>query len=420
MSEFKYDLAVIGLGYVGLPLAIEAANSNLNVAGHDINASVVSNLNKSISHVEDISNKVLKDALSKDLLITTDSNVLGDSEYVVISVPTPLTDYQPDLSYVEAATKSIAENLKKGQTIILESTTYPGTTLEIVKPILEKISSLVAGEDFLLGYSPERIDPGNKEWTFKNTPKIVSGINETSLKKISEFYNSIIDEVVEVSGTREAEMVKLVENTYRQVNIAMVNELAILSNMLDIDIWEVVDAAKTKPFGFQSFRPGPGVGGHCIPIDPKYLSFKTRQIGQPVRFVELAQEINNSMPNYVISRISELMNKKEILLKNSKILLLGVAYKKDIGDTRESPAIDIIESLLEKSAEVSFYDPYVDELIVNKESILKEQDLESISNYDMVIIHTPHTSFSKIDFENIKSLIFDTTGSFTISNAERI
>ena len=420
MSKFKYNLAVIGLGYVGLPLAIEAANSKLKVAGYDINESVVDSLNKSMSHVEDISDKVLQDALSKDLIITSDSSVLGDSEYIVISVPTPLTDYQPDLSYVEAATKSIAENLKKGQIIILESTTYPGTTLEIVKPILEKISSLVAGEDFLLGYSPERIDPGNKEWTFKNTPKIVSGINETSLKKISEFYNSIIDEVVEVSGTREAEMVKLVENTYRQVNIAMVNELAILSNMLDIDIWEVVDAAKTKPFGFQSFRPGPGVGGHCIPIDPKYLSFKTRQIGQPVRFVELAQEINNSMPNYVISRISELMNKKEILLKNSKILLLGVAYKKDIGDIRESPAIDIIESLLDKSVEVSFYDPYVDELIVNKQSIFKEQDLEGLSNYDMIIIHTPHTSFNDIDFKKIKSLIFDTTGSFTILNAERI
>ena len=420
MSKFKYNLAVIGLGYVGLPLAIEAANNKLKVAGYDINESVVDSLNKSISHVEDISNKVLKDALSKDLLITSDSNILGDSEYIVISVPTPLTDYQPDLSYVEAAAKSIAENLTKGQIIILESTTYPGTTLEIVKPILEKNSNLVAGEDFLLGYSPERIDPGNKEWTFKNTPKIVSGINEKSLKKISEFYNSIIDEVVEVSGTREAEMVKLIENTYRQVNIAMVNELAILSNMLDIDIWEVVDAAKTKPFGFQSFRPGPGVGGHCIPIDPKYLSFKTRQIGQPVRFVELAQEINNSMPNYVISRISELMNKKEILLKNSRILILGVAYKKDIGDTRESPAIDIIESLLDKSVEVSFYDPFVDELIVNKQSIFKEQDLEGVSNYDMVIIHTPHTSFNDIDFENIKSLIFDTTGSFTILNAERI
>ena len=420
MSSFKFNVAVIGLGYVGLPLAIEAANNKLKVAGYDINESLVGNLNKSVSHVEDISDKDLEDALSNQLLITSDPEILGNSEYIVISVPTPLTDYQPDLSYVEAATKSIAENLKKDQIIILESTTYPGTTLEIVKPILEKNTSLVAGEDFLLGYSPERIDPGNKEWTFKNTPKIVSGINEKSLKKISEFYNSIIDEVVEVSGTREAEMVKLIENTYRQVNIAMVNELAILSNMLDIDIWEVVDAAKTKPFGFQSFRPGPGVGGHCIPIDPKYLSFKTRQIGQPVRFVELAQEINNSMPNYVISRISELMNKKEILLKNSKILVLGVAYKKDIGDTRESPAIDIIESLLDKSVEVSFYDPFVDELIVNEESILKEENLENLSNYDLVIIHTPHTSFNNIDFENIKSLIFDTTGSFTIPNAERI
>ena len=420
MSNFKFNVAVIGLGYVGLPLAIEAANNKLKVAGYDINESLVGNLNKSLSHVEDISDKDLEDALSNQLLITSDPEILGNSEYIVISVPTPLTDYQPDLSYVEAATKSIAENLKKDQIIILESTTYPGTTLEIVKPILEKNTSLVAGEDFLLGYSPERIDPGNKDWTFKNTPKIVSGINEKSLKKISEFYNSIIDEVVEVSGTREAEMVKLIENTYRQVNIAMVNELAILSNMLDIDIWEVVDAAKTKPFGFQSFRPGPGVGGHCIPIDPKYLSFKTRQIGQPVRFVELAQEINNSMPNYVISRISELMNKKEILLKNSKILVLGVAYKKDIGDTRESPAIDIIESLLDKSVEVSFYDPFVDELIVNKESILKDENLENLSNYDLVIIHTPHTSFNNIDFENIKSLIFDTTGSFTIPNAERI
>ena len=420
MSKFKFNLAVIGLGYVGLPLAIEAANSKLKVVGYDINNSLVDNLNLSMSHVEDISDKVLQDALAKDLLFTSDSNILEDSEYIVISVPTPLTDYQPDLSYVEAATKSIAENLKEGHIVILESTTYPGTTLEIVKPLLEKNSSLVAGEDFLLGYSPERIDPGNKEWNFKNTPKIVSGINEKSLKKISEFYNSIIDEVVEVSGTREAEMVKLIENTYRQVNIAMVNELAILSNMLDIDIWEVVEAAKTKPFGFQSFRPGAGVGGHCIPIDPKYLSFKTRQIGQPVRFVELAQEINNSMPNYVISRISELMNKKEILLKNSKVLILGVAYKKDIGDTRESPAIDIIDSLLDKSVEVSFYDPFVDELIVDEESISKEQDLENISDYDLVIIHTPHTSFSKIDFDNIKSLIFDTTGSFTISNAERI
>tara|TARA_S200000501_G_scaffold90133_1_gene83282 strand:+ start:1126 stop:2388 length:1263 start_codon:yes stop_codon:yes gene_type:complete len=420
MSKFKYDLAVIGLGYVGLPLAIEAANSKLKVVGYDINESLVTNLNNSTSHVEDISNNQLGNSLEKDLIFTSDSEILGESEYIVISVPTPLTDYQPDLSFVEAATKSIAENLQKGHVVILESTTYPGTTLEIVKPILEKSSKLIAGEDFLLGYSPERIDPGNEKWTFKNTPKIVSGINKKSLEKISEFYKLIIDEVVEVSGTREAEMVKLIENTYRQVNIAMVNELAILSNMLDIDIWEVVEAAKTKPFGFQSFRPGPGVGGHCIPIDPKYLSFKTRQIGQPVRFVELAQEINNSMPNYVVARISELMNKKEILLKNSKILILGVAYKKDIGDTRESPALDIIESLLEKSVDISYYDPHVDELTVNKRSIAREENLENLSNFDLILIHTPHSKFQEINFDSVASLIFDSTGSFTISNANRL
>ena len=420
MSNFKQDLGVIGLGYVGLPLAIEAANSRLKVAGYDINEDVVSNLSKSQSHVEDISDTALEDALKKELYFTADSKVLGECEYIVISVPTPLTDYQPDLSYVEAATKSIAENLTKGQVVILESTTYPGTTIEIVQPILENISKLKAGEDFFLGYSPERIDPGNNEWKFKNTPKIVSGINKKSLEKISRFYELIIDEVVEVSGTREAEMVKLIENTYRQVNIAMVNELAILSDMLGIDIWEVVEAAKTKPFGFQSFRPGPGVGGHCIPIDPKYLSFKTRQVGQPVRFVELAQEINNSMPNYVVARVSELMNRNEILLKNSKILILGVAYKKDIGDTRESPALDIIESLLEKSVDISFYDPYVDELVVNKSSISSEEKVENLSNYDLILIHTPHTKFHEINFESVNSLIFDSTGSFEISNAERI
>ena len=420
MSKFKYDLAVIGLGYVGLPLAIEAANSKLKVVGYDINESLVTNLNNSTSHVEDISNNQISNSLEKDLIFTSDSEILGESEYIVISVPTPLTDYQPDLSFVEAATKSIAENLQKGHVVILESTTYPGTTLEIVKPILEKSSKLIAGEDFLLGYSPERIDPGNEKWTFKNTPKIVSGINKKSLEKISEFYKLIIDEVVEVSGTREAEMVKLIENTYRQVNIAMVNELAILSNMLDIDIWEVVEAAKTKPFGFQSFRPGPGVGGHCIPIDPKYLSFKTRQIGQPVRFVELAQEINNSMPNYVVARISELMNKQEILLKNSKILILGVAYKKDIGDTRESPALDIIESFLGKSVDISYYDPHVDELTVNKRSIAREEKLENLSNFDLILIHTPHSKFQEINFDSVASLIFDSTGSFTISNANRL
>ena len=237
---------------------------------------------------------------------------------------------------------------------------------------------------------------------------------------ISLFYKSIIDEVIEVSGTREAEMVKLLENTYRQVNIALVNELAILCKMLDIDIWEVVDAAKTKPFGFQSFRPGPGVGGHCIPIDPKYLSFKTRQIGHPVRFVELAQEINNSMPHYVVSRITEIMNKNSKLMKSSKILLLGVAYKKDIGDTRESPALDIIEELLTKEVRVSYYDPFVDLLKVDGSNIQKEDEIKNIENYDLILIHTPHSIFNNIEFDKINTLIFDTTGSFSSINIEKI
>ena len=254
-----------------------------------------------------------------------------------------MTDYQPDLSYVKDAAKSIGENISKEQIIILESTTYHGTTIEELIPEIEEVSGLKAGKDFYVGYSPERIDPGNEVWGFKNTPKVISGIDETS-EKIKKFYEKIIDEVVVVSGTREAEIVKLLENTYRHVNIAFINELAVLCNMLEIDIWEVIEAAKTKPFGFESFRPGPGVGGHCIPIDPNYLSFKTRQIGKPVRFVELAQEINNTMPTYIVGRVLEMMNKLGKPMNNSTILLFGVAYKKDISDTRESPALHIIEN----------------------------------------------------------------------------
>ena len=420
MKAFKYDLAVLGLGYVGLPLAIEATNSNLKVMGYDVNSKLIERLNVAESHVEDISNKQLEQAIASGLQFTTNSELLAECKHLVISVPTPLTDYQPDLSYVENASKDIANNLQPKQIVILESTTYPGTTLEVVKPILESISGLEAGKDFMLGYSPERIDPGNKTWNFKNTPKIVSGVNEDSTEAISLFYKSIIDEVIEVSGTREAEMVKLLENTYRQVNIALVNELAILCKMLDIDIWEVVDAAKTKPFGFQSFRPGPGVGGHCIPIDPKYLSFKTRQIGHPVRFVELAQEINNSMPHYVVSRITEIMNKNSKLMKSSKILLLGVAYKKDIGDTRESPALDIIEELITKEVSISYFDPFVDSLNVDGSSILKEDEVNNLQNYDLILIHTPHTTFNNIEFDKINTLIFDTTGSFSSINIEKI
>ncbi len=419
MSKFKQDLGVIGLGYVGLPLVVESCNSGLKVFGYDNNSDKVKKLQNGTSPIEDISDEMLKKALQKDLTISDSPEALKDCEHIVISVPTPLTDYQPDLSYVKAAARTIAENISKDQVIILESTTYPGTTLEVLIPEIESISELKAGKDFHVGYSPERIDPGNETWNFKNTPKVISGIDDNSTKKIKNFYEKIIDEVVEVSGTKEAEMVKLLENTYRHVNIAFINELAILCNMLDIDIWEVVEAAKTKPFGFESFRPGPGVGGHCIPIDPNYLSFKTRQIGKPVRFVELAQEINNTMPSYIVSRILEKMNSLQKPMKNSNILILGVAYKKDISDTRESPSIDIIENLVSKGVNVSFYDPYVESLDLNV-SVNKEQDINNFDNYDLILFHTSHSEFSKINFQEMDVPIFDATGTDYLSNSERI
>ena len=419
MSKFKQDLGVIGLGYVGLPLVVESCNSGLKVFGYDNNSDKVKKLQNGTSPIEDISDEMLKKALQKDLTISDSPEALKDCEYIVISVPTPLTDYQPDLSYVKAAARTIAENISKDQVIILESTTYPGTTIEVLIPEIESISELKAGKDFHVGYSPERIDPGNETWNFKNTPKVISGIDDNSTKKIKNFYEKIIDEVVEVSGTKDAEMVKLLENTYRHVNIAFINELAILCNMLDIDIWEVVEAAKTKPFGFESFRPGPGVGGHCIPIDPNYLSFKTRQIGKPVRFVELAQEINNTMPSYIVSRILEKMNSLQKPMKNSNILILGVAYKKDISDTRESPSIDIIENLVSKGVNVSFYDPYVESLDLNV-SVNKEQDISNFDNYDLILFHTSHSEFSKINFQEIDVPIFDATGTDYLSSSERI
>ena len=418
-TEFEYDLGVVGLGYVGLPLAVESSKQGLKVIGYDINPERVEMINNGISPIEDILNDELSNALN-NFHSTLDSELLSKCQNIVISVPTPLTDYQPDLSFVINAAKTVGENLVKNQVIILESTTYPGTTIEVLIPNLENTSKLKAGEDFFVGYSPERIDPGNKVWKFKNTPKVVSGINDISTEKIRSFYESIIENIVLVKGTKEAEMVKLLENTYRHVNIALINELAMLCKMLDIDIWEVVNAAKTKPFGFESFKPGPGVGGHCIPVDPEYLSFKTRQIGKPVRFVELAQEINNSMPAYVVSQISEILNKNGKILNNSKILLMGVAYKNDISDMRESPAIDITELLLEKKVDVSYFDPFVKEFSVLGKTINKEDEINSFDNYDMLLVLTPHSNFSDIDFSKIKTIIFDTTGSDFIQSTERL
>ena len=420
MSNFKYDVAVIGLGYVGLPLAIQATDSNLKVYGYDIDEEKVNSYNLGKSSIEDISDIELQKSLEKGLFLSSDPKYLSDSETIVISVPTPLTDYQPDLSYVRSAAETIANHITENQIIILESTTYPGTTIEVLIPVIEAISHLKAGVDFYAGYSPERIDPGNEKWNFKNTPKVISGINDESLAKIKTFYEKIIDQVVTVSGTKEAEMVKLLENTYRHVNIALINELAILCNMLEIDIWEVVNAAKTKPFGFESFRPGPGVGGHCIPVDPNYLSFKTRQIGKPVRFVELAQEINNSMPSYVVSRLLEKMNLLEKPFKNSNILILGVAYKRDIGDIRESPAIGIIENLYDRGVNVKYFDPFVEKIVVNNQDVEREDSLDNLNNYDLILVHTAHTDFESFDFSKTKVPIFDATGSNHYKNAERI
>jgi len=418
-TEFIYDLGVVGLGYVGLPLAVEAANCGLKVLGYDINPERVQLISDGNSPIEDISNEELSKS-QQNFHATTESKELSNCKNIVISVPTPLTDYQPDLSYVINAAKTVGENLVKNQVVILESTTYPGTTIEVLIPNLENISGMKAGDDFFVGYSPERIDPGNEVWKFKNTPKVISGINDISTQKIQSFYESIIDKTVLVKGTKEAEMVKLLENTYRHVNIALINELAMLCKMLDIDIWEVVNAAKTKPFGFESFKPGPGVGGHCIPVDPEYLSFKTRQIGKPVRFVELAQEINNSMPLYVVNQVSEILNKNKMILNNSKILLMGVAYKKDISDMRESPAIDIAELLLDKDVEVSYYDPYVEEFQVSDNKVNREVDTNSFEDYDMLLVLTAHSNFAQLDFNNLKTIIFDTTGSDFIKSTERI
>ena len=420
MSGFKYNLGVVGLGYVGLPLAVDAVSSGLSVIGYDISEKKNNLINNGQSPIEDISNDDLNSALDQGFIATNDEAVLGDVEHIVISVPTPLTDYQPDLTYVKAAASSVGRNLREGQVVILESTTYPGTTEEVLIPEIAKHSNKKPGEEFYVGYSPERIDPGNKTWKFKNTPKIISGINDDSLDKIESFYKSIIDEVVPVSSPKEAEMVKLLENTYRHVNIALINELAILCNMLDVDIWEVVEAAGTKPFGFESFHPGAGVGGHCIPVDPQYLSFKTRQIGQPVRFVELAQEINNSMPLYVCDRVSEFLNNIGKPLKDSKILVYGVAYKPDIGDTRESPANEIIDILVERGSKVDYFDSYVKEFSTDNNKLVSVDQDKKLDKYDMILIHTLHSNSDIESLNKCGTPIFDTTGSKLLKNTTKI
>jgi len=384
--------AIIGLGYVGLPLAVELAKAGVKVIGFDVHAGKVAEISAGRSYIPDVSAEdVANTVRSGHLRATTSPADLADVDVIDICVPTPLRKTKdPDLSFVIQAVDTAASVLRKGQLIILESTTYPGTTVEIVGPALEA-KGLKAGADFYLAFSPERVDPGNPTYQTKNIPKVVGGIDEESTKLAAAFYRQVVDTVVPVSSTEVAEMVKLLENTFRAVNIGLVNELALMCHRMNIDVWEVIDAAKTKPFGFMPFYPGPGLGGHCIPIDPFYLSWKARQNGFEARFIELAGHVNSAMPEYVVTRVAEALNTHRKAINGSRVHVLGVAYKRDVNDLRESPALDIIELLERRGAEVTYSDPYVPEFShahLNFTSIGPEQ-----VTADCAVIVTDHRVF---------------------------
>lgn len=388
-------VAVIGMGYVGLPLAVEFGKAGFPVIGIDIDPTKVEKLRKGISYIPDVPSDDLADLTHRGLLrATTEYSALAESDAVLICVPTPLAKTRdPDVSYIAAAAEELRKYLKPGHMVSLESTTYPGTTEEFLQPILEK-SGLKAGKDFFLAFSPERINPGDKVYTVKNTPKVVGGVDPRSTEVIGFLYEQVIEKVVYVSSAKVAEMTKLLENTFRSVNIALVNEMAIACDILGIDVWEVIEAAATKPFGFMKFTPGPGIGGHCIPIDPHYLSWKLRTLNYNARFIELASEINTQMPRYVVSRIQDALNEVQKSLKGSKILVLGAAYKKDIDDTRESPALDIMELLDQKGAEVLYNDPFVPEIQINgKKRTSVELTDALLASVDCVVIATDHSLY---------------------------
>ena len=406
------DLVVIGLGYVGLPLAQEACRSGLKVTGLDLNAAVVSGLGERRSHIDDLSDADVEAMLDAGFTATTDPSVISQARTVVICVPTPLAeDGRPDLGPVLAATGTVAKHLSTGSLVVLESTTYPGTTEELLRPRLEE-GGLSVGTDIFLAFSPERIDPGNPTYGFRNTPKVVGGSTPACTERATRFYRSIVDQVVPARGTREAEMAKLLENTYRHVNIALVNEMARFCHELDIDLWDVIRCAATKPFGFQAFYPGPGVGGHCIPIDPNYLSYQVRAaLGYPFRFVELAQEINNGMPSYVVHRIQDALNEAAKPLRGSRVLLMGITYKADISDQRESPAAPIAQKLAEHGAHVSYHDPYVPAWTVAGLRLDRVSDLEeAATKADITVLLQRHSDYDLHALGRLAPLLLDTRG----------
>ncbi|MGQ9595717.1 MAG: nucleotide sugar dehydrogenase [Anaerolineae bacterium] len=410
-------VAVIGLGYVGLPLAVAFAEAGFPVVGIDVDVRKVEAVNRGESYVQDVPSETLASLVAGGLRATADCDVLRGADAAILCVPTPLSKTRdPDLSYIVAAADAVAQRLHRGMLIVLESTTYPGTTEELILPRLATANgeSLRVGQDFFLAFSPERIDPGRKDWTVRNTPKVIGGVTQECLRVARALYESAIERVVPVSSPRAAEMVKLLENTFRAVNIALVNEVALMCDRLELDVWEVIEAAATKPFGFMPFYPGPGLGGHCIPIDPHYLAWKLKTLNYNARFIQLAEEVNFGMPQVVLGKIADALNEEGKPLRGARVLLLGVAYKADVGDVRESPALDLLHLLRAKGADVAYHDPYVPSVVLDgapegpvrlDRAPLERQTLQWS---DCVVIVTPHSTYDWAWVVENSRLVVDT------------
>lgn len=415
-------LGVIGLGYVGLPLVLEMARAGFHVTGIDIDRGRIESINAGVSYVLDAPSNTLRDFLAAGKIKATQSlEAIKELDTVSICVPTPLRKTRdPDLSYVIAAAEAVASHLRPGQLIILESTTYPGTTQEVVLPILEK-SGLQVGKDFFLAYSPERVDPGNRVYATRNIPKVIGGITPQCTELSALLYQQFVEQVVPVSSPGTAEMVKLLENTFRSVNIALANEMALMCSTFGINVWEVIEAARTKPFGFMAFYPGPGLGGHCIPVDPHYLTWKARMNGFEPRFIELATQINNQMPDFMVSRVIGALNDRQKPLKGSKILGLGVAYKRDVNDIRESPALEVLQKLIEKGALVSYADPYVPEIQLGSRLLHSVELNPAVLQFtDCVVVLTDHSAFDYATIVTHSPLVVDSRNALKDFSAAHI
>ena len=405
-------VSVIGLGYVGLPLAVTFAESGFRVVGIDLDGAKIETINSGESYVHDVPSENVARLLSNGLSATTDYDALHQADAAIICVPTPLSKTRdPDLSHIIQASEEVAKRLHREMLIVLESTTYPGTTQEVLLPRMRPPNgdAFEVGEDFFLAFSPERVDPGRTDWTVRNTPKVIGGVTPACLEAAKNLYECAIETVVPVSSPIAAEMVKLLENTFRATNVAMVNEIAIMCDRLGVNVWEVIDAAETKPFGYMAFYPGPGLGGHCIPVDPHYLAWKMKTLDYNARFIQLAAEINFGMPAYVLEKIANALNERFKALKGSRVLLLGVTYKADVGDLRESPALDLIHLLREKGADVAYHDPYVSQLEVDEFSFASVAlDEDALRSADCVVITTDHTCYDWSWVVENSALVVDT------------